>query len=102
MNWVNLIQAALHEYRPKTNNRKQKQEYNHSQKQKRVREQTERLLLRTERSSEMLENSSLAFFEIHKLPTFKLFTFVRAFSILSHSLSLVSTVVVVVVASKQR
>lgn len=51
----------------------------------------------------MLENSSLAFFEIHKLPTFKLFTFVRAFSILSLSFSLylVSTVVVVVVVSEQ-
>jgi alkyl hydroperoxide reductase subunit AhpC len=29
----------------------------------------------------MLENSSFAFFEIHKLPTFKLFTFVNALSI---------------------
>ena len=40
----------------------------------------------TEMSSEMFENSCLAFFEIHELPSFKLPTCVNAFSICSFPL----------------
>ena len=42
--------------------------------------------LLTEMSSEMFENSCLAFFGIHELPSFKLPTFVNAFSICSFPL----------------
>lgn len=69
---------------PKGNNAKNQATLNKIKKKKsNARKPKKGNNILTEKSSEMLENSSLAFLEIHELPnpTFKLLTLVRALSI---------------------